>query len=325
MTLEAGVPTNTKYTRQLFVNGSPNIVARRVSTLVLSAKTASGKGTTFFAEARGSQLLVRRLPVLKLMDLNRLPVGGPTATSVAPASVAAMEPMSEASMHGSLETSYAQAQAQLAHVRREIRRSKMRSEFFREKIEALQLEERRAWLGLRQLRRDIVVGVAREGKSLEEAAVAAAARQGGALGTEEDYDDEATLAGDAEEEIRRATATIYLDDPVDDDASGGSDTTPAREQDSSKLLVPPPLGRTDSAATSNESDAGEDFSYIRNPHLRTGSTTADDGALQLLDPKTITAKSTKALRRTLRACVRDTNRKDGANSTDDLPTFWDMS
>lgn len=56
ITLDAGVPTDMKYTRQLFVNGTDLAVARQITPLVLSAKTQSGTGHTFFAEARGRQL-----------------------------------------------------------------------------------------------------------------------------------------------------------------------------------------------------------------------------------------------------------------------------
>lgn len=300
--------------------------------------------------------MVRPLPVLVLMDLNRLPVkGGAVSTSSSGATVPVTEQMSESSMHSSLEASYAQVQAQVAHVKREIMRSRWRSDFFRRKAEELEGDARRFWLYLREVRREIVVSVGRDGRSLEEAdEVVRRAQEANEEEGELEWGDEVTLSGDTEEEIRRATG-VALDEDEDDEIEGEGDeeeddataaggaaaarTAPVQPVATRSAplprqhhhhLIPPSLTRNDSSMT-NASSGGEDGpAYIRNPHLSSNGDdkAAADSPPSPLDGKLITAKSTRALRRIMRKCVKETNAKQGgagADDGEDAPTFWDMS
>lgn len=294
------------------------------------------------------------------MDLNRLPVkGGAVSTSSSGATVPVTEQMSESSMHSSLEASYAQVQAQVAHVKREIMRSRWRSDFFRRKAEELEGDARRFWLYLREVRREIVLAVARDGLGVGEADERVRrAQEANEEEGELEWGDEVTLSGDAEEEIRRATGAALDEDEDDDDgevegegeeeeddatAAGGAAaaarTAPVQPVATRSAplprqhhhhLIPPSLTRNDSSMT-NASSGGEDGpAYIRNPHLASNGDdkAAVEGPPSPLDGKLITAKSTRALRRIMRKCVKETNAKQGgagADDGEDAPTFWDMS
>lgn len=145
---EVGVAKDQKYTRQIFSNGGGQVLARRITPILQGAKTASGKGHTFFAEARGTQLLIRPMPALKLVDLNLL--------SGRVSGAYGKQQLSERAIHASIETSYAQSLALLAHLKRELDRSRRRTKFFKGRLGELAEEEKRVKDLLRRRRRDIV-------------------------------------------------------------------------------------------------------------------------------------------------------------------------
>lgn len=333
ITLDAGVPTDTKYTRQLLVNGSPLTISKRVTPLIQRAKTESGKGHTLFAEARGIQLLVKRLPTLTLLDLNRLPSkasGIDIATS-----------MSERSMHAALETSYAQSQRQVAHVKKEIEKSRRRTEFFRKRIERLRGEQERVKGVLRDKRRRIVVDVS----------------QGGGASVRHDDDDDGDVAADLadtmdaafdfrgdDDNATIATVTEGGDAGEGGDVNGGDgdgdgetaavagaeaeteaeaavDTTVEETPTSTSGKVNSADGVAAAAAAVAAADLDELPPILANPHLATGATASDDAdASSPLSATTIARRSTRALRRIIRECVREVNAYDEADP-DELPGY----
>ncbi|CAO1637603.1 unnamed protein product [Parajaminaea phylloscopi] len=333
VTLDAGVPTNTKYTRQLFVNGNEMITARAVTPMVLSAKTLSGKAHTLFAEARGIQLLILPLPKLTLMDLTRVPGKGARAQEI----------YDERSMHSSLETSYAQAQAQIAHVKREVLRSKERTRFLKQRIVTLGQEEHKAARELRARRRHIVCVLCGNKDHIDrvehESNIFALAPDAKDI----DEGDDGTLGGDTvvEEEALRAGMEAETSELAG--MSNGGTSPQSRSQ--LGMLQRPSYLSTESYSAENGSDVN--VPYIRNPSLANAATAAvvkpndpsttasgsrsGSGTISaevMLGPEYVTGKSVRALRRILKECVRHTNRVAGgigAEQADgDLPTFWDL-
>lgn len=368
ISLDAGVPTNTKYTQQLFVNSSPVTVSKRITPHLHTAKTESGKGHTLFAEARGTQLLVRPLPVMRLLDLNKMP-GRVSGVDI-------QESMSERSIHASLETSYAQSQAQLAHVKREIDRSKRRTRFFKRRMQGIWGEERQVRLALRMQRRiiveDLVVGsTGRASKDVAALPDDDAFQFTNANG--EDFDDDGTTLGGGNEEedalrseAQRAESEAVggaagpeadmfrlRQDAAGNPVSAGADGSQAALDEGRPLLTV----RTPSAAeetlmsrsgshsgsgvgTDSSQDNEEDaVPVIRNPRLFAAAgadldkVVAVAGAAGLaevpashpLNPTRIVARSTRALRRIMRECVREVR---GAEADDDEPGYggvWSMT
>ncbi|PWN20885.1 hypothetical protein BCV69DRAFT_177984 [Microstroma glucosiphilum] len=246
---EVGVTKDQKYTRQIFSNGGGQVLARRITPILQGAKTASGKGHTFFAEARGTQLLIRPMPTLKLVDLNLL--------SGRVSGAYGKQQLSERAIHASIETSYAQSLALLSHLKRELDRSRRRSKFFKGRLGELAEEEKRVKDLLRRRRRDIICVLSQSGVEAavldEERAQAQtsvyrafgeiegqdtgaandhdngsptsnAGARGGANGEEEDRDDyfdddEGTLAGDLEDDHAGA-GTGQVEEEVEDELQG---------------------------------------------------------------------------------------------------------
>lgn len=288
------------------------------------------------------------------MDLNRLPgKSGTGASSIS-------QPMSEQAMHGSLETSYAQMQAQVAHVKAETSRSWKRTTFFRERCKQLKEEERKAALHLRERRRQVVSRAQSGEERLEDSSGAAAlSMELGAAVQEDDEDDDATLAGDPAEEAQQLDADADIDEgamfnatqdlagnPISQnrappEASGS--TAPIVSESGTGmggLLAPPPFMSRQSSSGGESSAEGDDHGLprLRNPYTAptpsndkaggggagynndAASSSATGGPL---DPTVVTAKSTRALRKILRECVRSTN--TGDSDAEEMPTFWDLS
>ncbi|KAJ1579459.1 hypothetical protein NDA11_007152 [Ustilago hordei] len=154
--IDAGVASNQKFTKSLTSNTSTQSTVKGTQPLVLRAKTNSGKFYTTIARARGSQMLVERPPDLRLIELHLLPGSkNPKATD-------------ERGLHKSLETSYAQAKALDAYLKREVATSLERQKKLTAETAKLQETVKSARLHLRQIRRSIVDSVAKEGMSREE-------------------------------------------------------------------------------------------------------------------------------------------------------------
>lgn len=298
-----------------------------------------------------SNSLVRPLPSLTLMDLNRLPgKSGTGASSIS-------QPMSEQAMHGSLETSYAQMQAQVAHVKAETSRSWKRTTFFRERCKQLKEEERKAALHLRERRRQVVKRAQSGEERLEDSSGAAAlSMEPGAAVQEDDEDDDATLADDPPDEAQQLNADADIDEGAmfnaTQDLAGNpisQNRAPPEASGSTGpivsgsgtgmggLLAPPPFMSRQSSSGGESSAEGDDHGLptLRNPYTAPtpsndkagGGASYNDAASSVtggpLDPRIVTAKSTRALRKILRECVRSTN--TGDSDAEEMPTFWDLS
>lgn len=310
ITLDVGVPTDTRYTKQLFTGGSPLTVAKRITPLVQKAKTESGKGHTLFAEARGSQLLVRKLPALKLLDLDRLPSkasGIDIGTSI-----------SERGMHASLEVSYSQCQHQVTHVKKEIERSRRRSDFFRKRLVRVRGEEDKVKMLLRDKRRRIVDMVARGQIATEDAddETQLVASMDSAFNLSDDQDQEASpTVSPQEDNVDTDTAAIADEATMfqfKQDAAGN----PLINNSQSNSLDPQSTSMVHTApAAASRADSEEVVPTIRNPHLVRTETSDADGPL---NPLTITRRSTVALRKIMRECVRECNALD---FDDELPGY----
>ncbi|KAJ1022497.1 hypothetical protein NDA16_003486 [Ustilago loliicola] len=153
--IDAGVASNQKFTKSLTANTSTKSTVRGTQPLVLRAKTNSGKFFTTIAKARGSQMLVERPPEFRLIELHLMPGSkNPKATD-------------ERGLHKSLETSYAQAKALDAYLKREIATSLERQKKLTAETAKLQETIKNARLHLRQIRRSIVESVVKEDKNRE--------------------------------------------------------------------------------------------------------------------------------------------------------------
>lgn len=235
------------------------------------------------------------------MELNKVP-GKSTKTG--------KDTYNERSMHASLETSYAQAQAQVAHVKKELTRSRQRTKFFTDRIKVLKDEQRDAQLALRAKRRQIVELV-NSGRDRDGEAALAEQAHGVAL---EDLqgldDDELTLGGDTvvEEEMYRA----------EQEALG---------------LEPRSQADADLAEGESRSEGNEDPPLIRNPMLVAlaerlqGSQRSGDDSCGILSPEQVALRSTRALRRIMKECIKHTNSLAIGTEiyNEELPTFWDMA
>ncbi|CAO1636260.1 unnamed protein product [Sympodiomycopsis kandeliae] len=297
ITMDAGVPTDTKYTRQLLVNGSPLTISKKITPLVQKAKTESGKGFTLVAEARGSQLLIKQLPKLKLLDLDKLPSKA--------SGIDIKTSLSERSIHASLEVSYNQSQQQLTLVKKEIERSKRRTTFFLKRVQTLKAEEEKVKGMLRNKRRQIVLQV---------------------VGNLRDSLDGAEMNGvpnlasiDSAFEFNSNFSSTVEAAPVDQPEAAEIDGSESRMfqstqdsfgnpiQDPGTTLIQTTLQRTQSTATGEET-----VPTIRTPHV---SNTDVEGPL---NPSSIKLKSIEALRKIMKECVRECN---AADEDDELPGY----
>lgn len=154
--IDAGVASNQKFTKSLTSNTSTKSTVRGTQPLVLRAKTNSGKFFTTIAKARGSQMLVERPPDFRLIELHLMPGSkNPKATD-------------ERGLHKSLETSYAQAKALDAYLKRLIATSLERQKKLTAETAKLQKTIKSARLHLREIRRSVVESVLeQQGTSLE--------------------------------------------------------------------------------------------------------------------------------------------------------------
>ena len=151
--IDIGVATNTKFTKHIGMNASANSTVKGTQPLVLRAKTNSGKFFTTVAKARGSQMLVHRPPEFRLIELHLMP-GSKNPKSV-----------DERGLYKSLETSYAQAKALDAYLKREIATSLERQRKLTTETAKLHDTLRSALRHLREVRRHIIVAVVEEDDS----------------------------------------------------------------------------------------------------------------------------------------------------------------
>ncbi|EST09527.1 hypothetical protein PSEUBRA_000742 [Kalmanozyma brasiliensis GHG001] len=148
--IDSGVARNQKYTKNLISNTTAKSTVSGTQPLVLKAKTSSGKFFTTIAKARGSQLLVERPPEFRLIELYLMP-GSKNPKAV-----------DERGLHKSLETSYAQAKALDAYLKREIAASLERQRKLAVETAKLQETVKDARRHLREIRRSIMVAVVQE-------------------------------------------------------------------------------------------------------------------------------------------------------------------
>lgn len=148
--IDSGVANNQKYTKNLISNTTAKSTVSGTQPLVLKAKTSSGKFFTTIAKARGSQMLVERPPEFRLIELYLMP-GSKNPKAV-----------DERGLHKSLETSYAQAKALDAYLKREIAASLERQKKLTVETAKLQDTVEKARRHLREVRRSIMVAVVRE-------------------------------------------------------------------------------------------------------------------------------------------------------------------
>lgn len=320
ITLTIGVPNNTKHAHQLFSNNSSLGTAKSVTPLVQRAKNDSGKGHVLYAQARGGQRLIRPLPLMTLMELERMP-GKAIANTM-------KKELKEQDIQASLETSYAQVTAVVSHIKRERTRSKERTTYFKKRAVELKAEQRRAELRLREVRKRIVVGITQHQGVVQFPQDDEDIRlhpEG-----EDDDDDEATLAEgpDVEEEIFQAEAEA-LDEQHEDnmytlhqDAAGNpiprEDGELTIDSRGKKAVKGAPLlrtagGRLSSASSSSNAAAGDaSFELLlpSAPHADGAKLSTDLPEGHPLDPSVIAHRSTRALRKVIRQCVREVNRGD---------------
>lgn len=76
ISVDAGVPTNQKYTKQVFKGSGANYTSKGAAPLLLNAKTHSGRCHTLWAEARGSQHLVKAMLPMEIIETFKLPGKG---------------------------------------------------------------------------------------------------------------------------------------------------------------------------------------------------------------------------------------------------------
>lgn len=148
--IDTGVARNQKYTKNLISNTTAKSTVSGTQPLVLKAKTSSGRFFTTVAKARGSQLLVERPPEFRLIELYLMP-GSKNSKAV-----------DERGLHKSLETSYAQAKALDAYLKREIAASLERQRKLTVETAKLHETVKDARLHLREIRRGIMVAVVQE-------------------------------------------------------------------------------------------------------------------------------------------------------------------
>jgi hypothetical protein len=147
--IDVGVATNTKYTKQLMTTSSPQATVRGTQSLILNAKTNSGRFFTTVAKARGSQPLVGKPPEFGLIELYLMP-GSRNPKAV-----------DERGLHRSLESSYAQAKIMDVYLKREISASlERRKKIASERVLAEQ-KLKQAKIACRRVRRCIVDHVIR--------------------------------------------------------------------------------------------------------------------------------------------------------------------
>lgn len=151
--VDIGVPQNTKYTRQLMSNSGAGATVKGTQSLVLNAKTNSGKFFTTLAKARGSQLLIGKVPEFRLIELYLMP------GSRSPKAV------NERGLHKSLEASYAQAKALSTYLKREINLSLERQKKIAGETAKVLDSLNQAKQECRTLRRSIVLRVVQAGRS----------------------------------------------------------------------------------------------------------------------------------------------------------------
>lgn len=150
--VDIGVPQNTKYTRQLMSTSGAGATVKGTQSLVLNAKTNSGKFFTTLAKARGSQLLIGKVPEFRLIELYLMP------GSRSPKAV------NERGLHKSLEASYAQAKALSTYLRREIQLSLDRQKKIAGETATVLDDLNQAKQECRTLRRSIVLRVVQAGR-----------------------------------------------------------------------------------------------------------------------------------------------------------------
>lgn len=248
-------------------------------------------------------------------------------------------------MHTCLETSYTQAQAQAAHVKREIFRSKERTSFMRERLNAVKDEEQGAASVLRARRRQIVVALAYGKGSLNNNALPDICGYSDLYALAPDAyglkDDDTTLEGDTavEKEVRNTELESLLLTFEERTAASGEGQEGDDKGD--RLALPHRSPHICTNSSFREKNAETSVPVIRSPALAAverGHRRAGDGgaafdtqsAWDIFQPEYVTAKSICALRRIMKESVRHTNRVAGGSGggradDDDLPTFWEMS
>lgn len=202
-----GVPQNTKFTRQLMTNSGSTAIVKGTQSLVLNAKTNSGKFFTTVAKARGSQLLIGKVPEFRLIELYLMP------GSRSPKAV------NERGLHKSLEASYAQAKALSTYLKREIQLSLDRQKKIASETAKVVEDLDQAKQECRTLRRSIVLRVVQAGRSdMDSAPVPSATENDGQLLTNP------MVSTNFREELRkeafaRLHRLIKLPDPESEDDS----------------------------------------------------------------------------------------------------------
>ena len=144
VSIDTGIATNTKYTKQVFRGNSSAGTVKSCVPLLLRAKTNLGQMNTRFSEARIVQPLIRPAPVVQVLELHKLPGRG------------SEHAVNERGLHTSLEQSYAQARNCLAQTNRQLDISRSRTALFERAKKDLAREAEKSLRAQRAVRREIV-------------------------------------------------------------------------------------------------------------------------------------------------------------------------